>query len=355
MAHERDVIERLKHSGQVDFVLGTKNIDQLPDIIKQALNKQSVFNVCESNVMVDNLPCERQSKIKAFINIMYGCNKFCSYCIVPFTRGRIKSRPKKDIISEIKTLIAKGYKEVTLLGQNVNSYGLDLKTNYHFANLLEDVAKTKISRIRFCTSNPWNFTNEIVDVMKKYKNIMPYVHLPIQSGDERILNDMNRSMKIKDYIDKIKYLKKRIPDCAISTDIIVGYPNETNKQFENTLKLVKQIKFDNIYAFIYSPRIGTKAALIKDKISFDIKQKRLAKLNKLVKQYAKFNNQKWLNKIVDVLVEGKSKTNENTWTGYSPQWKVINFSGETKIGNIAKIKITQVSRFSLYGELVKNI
>ena len=292
MAHEKNVIEKLKHDGQVNFVFGTKNIDQLPLIIKQALNDKHVFNVFESNKIVDELPCERQSRIKAFLNVMYGCNKFCTYCIVPYTRGLIKSRDKDDIIDEIHKLIKQGYKEVTLLGQNVNSYGLDFKNKYHFANLLEDVAKTKIKRVRFCTSNPWNFSKEIIDVMKKYKNIMPYVHLPIQSGDEQILKQMNRLMTIKNYVDIIKCLRKSIHDCAISTDVIVGFPNETNKQFENTIRLIKKIRFDNIYAFIYSSRIGTKAALIKDKVSLVTKQARLKKLNELIRRHAKINNKK---------------------------------------------------------------
>lgn len=351
MPHEENIQSKLSNTNQIDFVFGTKNIDQLPKIIKDVIkHRRPIVNVCESKKLVDDLVSQRNSKIKAFVNVMYGCNKFCSYCIVPFTRGRIKSRNKQDIIDEINTLIKQGYKEVTLLGQNVNSYGIDFKNNkYNFANLLEDVAKTNIARVRFCTSNPWNFSKEIIDVMAKHKNIMPYVHLPIQSGSEEILKEMNRTMKIKDYIDFVNYLRKKIPNCAISTDIIVGFPNESEKQFNQTLTLVKKIKFDNIFAFVYSKRPNTKAALIKDRIDLKTKQDRLAKLNELVKKYAKENNQKYLNKIISVLVEGKSKTNINTYSGYSPEWKVVNFIGNAKVGEIVRVKITKISRFSLFG------
>ena len=284
---------------------------------------------------------------------MDGCNNFCTYCIVPYTRGQQISRPKEDIINEIKTLIKQGCKEITLIGQNVNAYGIDFKDKkYVFKNLLEDVAKLDIKRVRFSTSNPWNFDYGIIDVVTKYPNIMPSIHLPIQSGDNGILKAMNRKMDIKDYVELVQHMKHQIKDLAITTDLIVAFPNETKKAFENTLKLYKTIQFDNAYTFIFSPREGTPAAKLENKLSEKEKNERLQKLNELVKKYSKLNNEKYLNKVVEVLVDGKSKTDKTILTGYSPQLKVVNFIGNAKVGAIVKVKINKVNRFSLIGKQI---
>ncbi|MDR0985629.1 MAG: tRNA (N6-isopentenyl adenosine(37)-C2)-methylthiotransferase MiaB [Mycoplasmataceae bacterium] len=357
MAQEKSVVDKIVNkSKHINFVIGTHNIHMLPEVLYRAIKlKERVIHVLsKEEEIIENLPSVRQSNIKAFVNIMYGCDKFCTYCIVPYTRGRIRSRGKDDILNEINNLVKHGCKEVTLLGQNVNSYGIDINNKYYFSNLLEDVAKTNIPRVRFVTCNPWNFDLKIIKVMKKYKNIMPYIHLPVQSGDEQILIKMNREMLINDYLKIIKSLKKEIKDISISTDIIVGFPNESNIQFQHTLDLYNKVKFDNAYTFIYSKREGTPASLIEDKISNTIKQKRLQMLNELVKKYAKWNNEKYLNQILQVLVEGRSKTNKNVWFGYSPQWKVVNFMGDTKIGDIVDVKILSASRFSLNGILLGN-
>ncbi|WP_412031867.1 tRNA (N6-isopentenyl adenosine(37)-C2)-methylthiotransferase MiaB [Malacoplasma muris] len=357
MAQEEAVVNRiLKSNFNIDFIFGTHNIHRLLNILEQVLfEKNLVVEVwSKEGDIIENLPTTRNNNIKAFVNVMYGCDKFCTYCIVPFTRGKIRSRSKQDILDEINELIRKGYKEVTLIGQNVNSYGIDLKgENYVFSNLLEDVAKTNIERVRFTTSNPWNFTKEIVDIMKKYKNIMPHIHLPIQSGDELILKKMNRPMKIQDYLDLINYIKENIPYCSITTDLIVGFPNETREQFERTLDLYNKIQFDNAFTFIYSKRDGTIAANLPDSTSMSDKKEWLLELNELVKKYAKSQNQKFVGLTLDVLVEGPSKKDQSIMSGYSPQWKVVNFKGEANPGDIVKVKIITASRFTLNGEIVK--
>lgn len=356
MSQEEHVIKKIMNTNNnINFVIGVHNIDELPEVIYDVVkNKKKVIKVLsQPKSIIESIPTAINSKIKSFVNIMQGCDNFCTYCIVPYVRGQMHSRTKEDILKEVKDLIKQGYKEVTLLGQNVNSYGIDLyDESYKFWDLLEDVAKTNIPRVRFVTSNPWNFDLKIVDVMKKYSNIMPYIHLPVQSGDEEILKRMNRKVPINEYLKKIDYIKKNIPDVAISTDIIVGFPNESDKAFNNTLKLYKKVKFDNAYTFIFSPRSGTPAARMEDEISLETKRNRLTKLNELVKKYSKENNEKYVGKTLKVLVEGTSKTNNKIFTGYSPNWKVVNFSGNCKVGDIVNVKITSASRFSLNGELV---
>ena len=357
MVQQENVFDRLSKNQHVDFIFGTHNIDQLPEIIYESyINNNRILSVkhqAENKYKI--LPRTIEQKHKAFVTIMDGCDKFCTYCIVPYTRGQQISRSKEDIIDEIKHLMQNGLKEVTLIGQNVNSYGLDFKDKkYHFKDLLEDIAKLNIPRIRFSTSNPWNLNKDLIDVMAKYDNIMPYIHLPIQSGDEEILKQMNRKMLIKDYIDLVDYLREKIPDISISTDLIVGFPNESSEAFRHTIDLYNRIKYDNAYTFIYSKREGTPAAKIIDHITLTEKKKRLYELDELVRKYAKEANEKFVGKVLDVLVDGVSKNNAKRLTGYSPQWKVVNFTGDAKIGDIVKVKINEASRFSLSGKQVKN-
>lgn len=357
MVQQENVFDRLSKNQHVDFIFGTHNIDQLPEIIYESyINNNRILSVkhqAENKYKI--LPRTIEQKHKAFVTIMDGCDKFCTYCIVPYTRGQQISRNKEDIIDEIKHLMQNGLKEVTLIGQNVNSYGLDFKDKtYHFKDLLEDIAKLNIPRIRFSTSNPWNLNKDLIDVMAKYDNIMPYIHLPIQSGDEEILKQMNRKMLIKDYIDLVDYLREKIPDISISTDLIVGFPNESSEAFRHTIDLYNRIKYDNAYTFIYSKREGTPAAKIIDHVTLTEKKKRLYELDELVRKYAKEANEKFVGKVLDVLVDGVSKNNAKRLTGYSPQWKVVNFTGDAKIGDIVKVKINEASRFSLSGKQVKN-
>lgn len=356
MSQEEVVVKRiLTNHEHIDFILGTHNIFRLPQIIEQAiLSKETIVEIWnKEGDVIENLPSTRDSKIKAWVNIMYGCDKFCTYCIVPYTRGKVRSRLKDDIIKEIKELIQQGYKDITLLGQNVNSYGCDFKNQeYKFWDLLKDVAETGVKRLRFTTSNPFDWDNKIIDVMKKYKNIMPFIHLPVQSGDEEILLKMNRKMKVADYLEYINYIKKQIPYVSISTDLIVGFPNETDEQFNNTLNLYNNVQYDNAYTFIYSKRDGTPAAKLIDNTSLETKKARLNTLNELVKKYAKLNNEKYIGLDVEVLVEGPSKTNPNVLTGYSPQQKVVNFIGNAKPGDLVMVHIDSASRFSLNGKQV---
>ena len=356
MSQEENVVKKIIETHEhVDFIIGTHNIYRLPQIIEETLlNKQTVIEVwAKEGDVVENLPSSRDSKLKAWVNIMYGCDKFCTYCIVPYTRGKVRSRKKEDILNEVNDLIKEGYKDITLLGQNVNSYGKDFEnSNFYFWNLLEEIAKTGVQRLRFTTSNPFDWNNEIINVMKKYSNIMPFIHLPIQSGDEDILLKMNRKMSINTYKSYIDYIRENIPNVSISTDIIVGFPNETDEQFQKTIDLYNYVKYDNAYTFIYSPREGTPAAKMNDCITLETKKQRLEKLNDLVKKYAKENNEKYIGKVLEVLVEGPSKTNSKILTGYSPQQKVVNFIGNSKPGDIVNVKIISASRFSLNGEEV---
>ena len=303
--------------------------------------------------IIEALPSSRFMHHKAWVNISYGCDKFCTYCIVPYTRGKERSRLIQDIIAEVKDLKEHGYKEVCLLGQNVNAYGRDLDLQNGFAKLLEEVAITGIERVRFMTSHPWNFDDETIDVCAKYSNIMPYIHLPLQSGNDEILRRMNRRYNSNEYRILFDKLKKAIPGCAFTTDIIVGFPNESDEAFEDTLKMVDYCQYDNAFTFIYSPREGTPAAMMEDNVEMHIKEERLAILNEKVAHYANLNNQKYLNQTVEVLIDGVSKKNDRILSGYTRDNKLVNFTGNAKAGDIVNVRITAVKSFSLDGEMIE--
>lgn len=353
MAQEEKVVDEiLKKYKYVNFVFGTHNIERLPDLLLENFNTGSqiieVFST-EGDI-VENIPVKRANKYKAYVNIIYGCDKFCTYCIVPFTRGKQRSRNPEDVVNEVKSLVKEGYKEVTLLGQNVNAYGKDLDINYGMEDLLEDVSKTNIPRIRFVTSHPWDFTDNMIDTIAKYPNIMPYIHLPVQSGSNKILKLMGRRYTREEYLELFNKIKNKIPNCTISTDIIVGFPNETEEDFNETLDLVEECKFDNAFSFIYSPREGTAAAKLEDKVTLTEKENRLYKLNEELNKYFLLSNKKMLNKVVDVLVEGIN--DKGKLFGYSDTNKLINFVGdEQSIGSIVKVKITDAKTWSLDGEM----
>ena len=355
MAQEEGIANMLKDKYKwVNIVFGTHNIHMIPTYLLNNLKEQTqeleVFSI-EGNVY-EGIPVKRDSKYTAWVNIMYGCDKFCTYCIVPYTRGKQRSRLNTDIINEVKELVKDGYKEVTLLGQNVNAYGKDLDTNYTFANLLEDVAKTNIDRIRFVTSHPWDFTDEMIEVISKYDNIMPYIHLPIQSGSDDILKKMGRKYTIKEYTTLFNKLKSKIPNVSISTDIIVGFPNETEEDFNATLDIVRKLRYDLAYTFIYSKREGTPASKMEDTITLETKKERLAKLNELVNECAKENNMKYLNKEVKVLLTDHSDKLGNL-SGYTDTMKLVNVKADDKyLGKIVNVKITDAKTWSLDGVLV---
>ena len=348
-----EVEEIIKNHKYIDIVIGTHNLSELPNKILQCSGKQEIEVYSNSDKVFENVKYSRDSKISAWINIQLGCDKFCTYCIVPFTRGRERSRKIEEILKEVKELKDKGYLEITLLGQNVNAYGKDLNLGYDFSTLLEETAKIGIPRIRFVTSHPWNFTDKMIDVIAKYENIMPYIHLPIQSGSDEILKKMNRRYTISEYKKLFDSIKNKVPNVSITTDIIVGFPNETEEDFQKTLDIVNYCKFDGAYTFIFSKRVGTVAALMEDKVSLEEKEKRLHKLNELVNKYSLESNQNYLNKDVEVLVTGKSDRGDNKVCGYTDTMKLVNIVGSKDlIGKIVKVKIIDAKSFSLDGEVI---
>ena len=350
MCEQPDFIEKVqKNHPYVDLVIGTHNIHELPKLLMELNNKQTIEVYSNSDEVIEGMNFLRDSKVTAWVNIMYGCDKFCTYCIVPYTRGRERSRKLENILEEVKHLKMNGYKEVTLLGQNVNAYGKDIGEN--FANLLEQVALIGIERIRFVTSHPWNFTDEMIDVISKYDNIMPYIHLPLQSGSNEILKKMNRRYTKEEYLNLYRKMKERIPNVSITTDIIVGFPNETREDFEETLDVVRKCAYDGAYTFIFSPRKGTPAALMKDEVTAKEKEERLQELNELVNYYSNKNNQKYLDQIVEVLILGVSEKDSDKVYGYTDTMKLVNVVGpKDLIGKIVKVKITDAKSFSLDGE-----
>ena len=351
MQQPHEIEELHSRHKYVDIIIGTHNLNELPKLITELAGKQVINVYSNSDKVYENISYKRDSKISAWINIAYGCDKFCTYCIVPYTRGRERSRKIECILEEVKALTEKGYKEITLLGQNVNAYGNDLNLGYNFATLLEETAKIGIERIRFVTSHPWNFTDEMIDVIAKYENIMPYIHLPIQAGSDEILKKMNRRYTIEEYKELFDKIKRKVPNVAVTTDIIVGFPNETEEDFQKTLDIVDYCKYDGAYTFIYSPRVGTIAAKMEDKISLEDKQKRLYKLNELVNKYSLESNQKLLDTIQKVLVIGISEKDHSKVYGYTETMKLVNIKGSKElIGQTVNVRITGAKSFSLDGE-----
>ena len=355
MAQEEGVIsEILQKYRFLNFVFGTHNLDDLPKLVDEGL-KGSKLNIDVLSVegdIVETMPVTRDSKYKAYINIIYGCDKFCTYCIVPYTRGKQRSRLKEDILKEVEELIQEGYQEITLLGQNVNAYGKDLYKDYELADLLLDISKLNIPRIRFITSHPWDFTDKLVNVIKENDNILNYVHLPVQSGSNKILKLMGRRYTKESYKELFDKLKS-IPNISITTDIIVGFPGETEEDFQDTLDIVNYCKYDSAFTFIYSPRENTPASKLEDNVTLEEKEQRLYRLNELINKYSKEANTRILNRVENVLVEGES-TKEGNLFGYTETNKLVNFPGDKSlIGKILKVKIIDAKSFSLDGEIVE--
>ncbi len=354
MAQEEIVVEKIKSKYKwLNFVFGTHNIHKLPEIVYNSIinNSQEIEVWSKEGDIVEGIPIKRENKYKAWVNIIYGCDKFCTYCIVPFTRGKERSRDKEDILEEINNLVKDGYKEVTLLGQNVNAYGKDKYDNYNMANLLNDVSKTGIERIKFVTSHPWDFTEDMILELKNNKNIMPYIHLPVQSGSNRILKLMGRRYTKESYLKLFNKIKEAIPNCSITTDIIVGFPNETTDDFKETLDLVETCKFDAAFTFIYSPRNGTASSKLVDDISLEEKEKRLYKLNELVNSYARASNDATVGKTYKVLIESISNK-KDMYMGYTETGKLVNVKGnDSLLGKIVDVKITESRTWNLYGEV----
>lgn len=357
MPQEENVVKTLYEKfPYVDLVFGTHNIHKLPQYLRDAYFSQDrVIEVySQEGDIVEEIPMKREHQVKAWVNIMYGCDEFCTYCIVPYTRGKERSRRPEDIISEVKELIDLGYQEVTLLGQNVNAYGKDfVDIEYTFADLLADLNKLPISRIRFTTSHPRDLDDRTIEVMSRGGNIMPHLHLPVQSGSNTVLKRMNRKYTKEEYVEKVKKLKQAVPGISITTDIIVGFPGETNEDFEKTLELVKECEFEGAFTFIFSPREGTPASRYEDSTPMEVKKKRLYRLNEIVNEGYLKGNKRFEGEVVEVLVEGKSDKNPNLLTGYTPHNKLVNFIGdEFLIGKIVKVKIDKAFTWHLRGKIV---
>ncbi len=354
MQQPKEIEEIHNRHKYIDIIVGTHNLNELPSMIINANQKhlQEIEVYSNSDIVFENVKYNRDSKFSAWINIIYGCDKFCTYCIVPYTRGRERSRKIEEILDEVRDLKDKGYLEITLLGQNVNAYGKDLNLGYDFATLLEEVAKIGIPRIRFVTSHPWNFTDKMIDVIAKCDNVMPYVHLPIQSGSDEILKKMNRKYTIDEYKKLFDEIKSKVKNVSITTDIIVGFPNESDEDFQKTLDIVNYCKYDGAYTFIFSPRDGTPAAKMVDTIPIEIKERRLYKLNELVNKYSLESNEKLVGNVEKVLVVDKSEKDDSKVFGYTESMKLVNFVGSSElIGKIINVKIIDAKSFSLDGEV----
>ncbi len=354
MQQPKEIEEIHNRHKYIDIIVGTHNLNELPSMIINANQKhlQEIEVYSNSDIVFENVKYNRDSKFSAWINIIYGCDKFCTYCIVPYTRGRERSRKIEEILDEVRDLKDKGYLEITLLGQNVNAYGKDLNLGYDFATLLEEVAKIGIPRIRFVTSHPWNFTDKMIDVIAKYDNVMPYVHLPIQSGSDEILKKMNRKYTIDEYKKLFDEIKSKVKNVSITTDIIVGFPNESDEDFQKTLDIVNYCKYDGAYTFIFSPRDGTPAAKMVDTIPIEIKEQRLYKLNELVNKYSLESNEKLVGNVEKVLVVDKIEKDDSKVFGYTESMKLVNFVGSSElIGKIINVKIIDAKSFSLDGEV----
>ena len=356
MVQQKHIIEKIldkyKH---VDLIFGTHNITDLGILLGEVISKRVRLVDVKSlpGDIKENLPSTRLSSFKAFVNISYGCDKFCTYCIVPYTRGKERSRKMNDILKECQELKDAGYKEVTLLGQNVNAYGKDLKDGSSFAKLLDEVAKIGIPRVRFLTSHPWDFKEEMIDVIAKHDNIMKYIHLPVQSGSDEILKLMGRRYTAEEYKKLVNLIREKIPGVAISTDIIVGFPNESYEQFLETVEMVKYVKYDSAFTFIYSPRNGTPAAKIKDNVPAKEKSKRFMELVKELEKVIAISSDEMVGNTYSVLVEGVSEKNPEMLSGYTEKNKLVHFKGDVSlVGQIVNVKINESHLYSVLGELV---
>ncbi len=356
--HRKEVI---KHSyPYVDFVLGTSSLHRLPQLIFDKMEKGKRLYCPEEKeyLVAEGLPVHRESTYRAWVSIMYGCNNFCTYCIVPYVRGRERSRRPEDIIAEVKALVESGYKDITLLGQNVNSYGKDAKSEdgevYDFADLLRDIDKIEGEyHIRFMTSHPKDASDKLIDVIAESKHIAHQFHLPMQSGSDRVLKAMNRHYDTEKYLRTVNYLREKVPDVTISSDIIVGFPGETEEEFEATLEMLRKVRFDMTYSFIYSPRKDTPAAAMDCQIDESVKGERFNRLLEVQNEIALEKNKPLEGQVLGVLCDGESKNNPEVYSGRTEGNKIVLFDGnKDDIGKFVTLKITRAETFALYGEKI---
>jgi len=357
MMQEKNMVNKIKKSYPfVNLIFGTHTMQNLPENIYKAIVKnEKIKDVIDiDGEIFEGLPIKRNNEYKASVTIMYGCNNFCTYCIVPYVRGRERSREPEKILEEIKGLAKEGYKEITLLGQNVNSYKGNEKIK-NFADLLNEVCKIDgIERVNFISPHPKDFTDDVIEAIANNEKISRIIHLPLQSGNTKVLKEMNRKYTKEQYLSLVDKMKERIPNLVLSTDIIVGFPGETEEEFEDTLDVVKKVNFEQVFMFIYSIREGTVAAEREDQIPEEIKHKRFDKLKELYESRVDENNEKYLNTVQKLLIEGKSKNNENMLEGRTTTNKVVIFNSneKNKIGDIVSVKITEAHRWYLKGEIV---
>ena len=349
--------ELLKKFPQIDIIMGNQNIGRIPqaiDNIEHKTNKHIIYTDCEDE-LPPRLDADFDSKKTASISITYGCNNFCAYCIVPYVRGRERSVPLDEIIHDVKQYAEKGYKEIILLGQNVNSYGKDFKNGDNFAKLLEEICKVEGDFIvRFVSPHPRDFTDEVIDVIAKNEKIARALHLPLQSGSTRVLKMMNRGYTKEQYIALAEKIKARIPDVSLTADIIVGFPGETEEDFLDTLDVVKRIQFENSFMFMYSIRQGTKAATMDGQIDPEVKKERLQRLIEVQNICSLAESETYRGKTVRVLVEGESKKNKEVLSGRTSTNKVVLFKGDKALeGTFVNVKINDCKTWTLYGDIVK--
>lgn len=355
MMQQQRVVDTIKAKYPwVDVIFGTNSIHHIPELIeKVAIEKEKVVDIIENTEeIVEGLPAKRLFDHKALVNIMFGCNNFCTYCIVPYTRGREKSRAPESIVDEVKGLVADGVKEIMLLGQNVNSYDGNGTSFAELLKMLNDV--DGLERIRFMTSNPKDLSDELIEAFAVCDKLCRNLHLPIQSGSNRVLKRMNRKYTREDYLKLIEKLRKTVPDITLSTDIIVGFPGETNEDFEETLSIVKEVEYDSAFTFIYSIRKGTPAEKFEDQIEESEKHRRFDLLVNAVNEISEKKNKAYQDRVEKVLVDGVSKNDKSTLTGRTDGFKLVNFAGKKElIGSLVDVKITDAKTFSLFGEVIE--
>ncbi len=357
MTQQVEVAEKIRQKApHMDLIFGTHNIHQLPDLIQRVkTSKKAVLEVWESEgEIVENLPTRREDGLKAFITIMYGCNNFCTYCIVPYVRGRERSRLIPDIKAEITQLAREGYKEITLLGQNVNSYGKDLEPRVEFADLLWELNKIEdIYRLRFTSSHPKDLSDRLIEAMAGAEKVCEHIHLPVQAGSNRVLKAMNRNYTREHYLELIHKLREAVPQIAITTDLIVGFPGETDQDFRDTMDLLERVRYDAAYTFVYNKRSGTPAADLADQVPDEVKKARIQELITLQNSISLAKNREEIGQRVEVLVEGPSKTNESKLTGRTRSNKVVVFTGNPDLkGKLATVSIDDAKTWHLEGKLI---
>lgn len=358
MVQQESITEKIrKVHPQVDLIFGTHALYSFPELLYQAMTdkKNRVVDIHDSDGMIaEDIPILRDCSQKAWVSVMYGCNNFCSYCIVPYVRGRERSRTKEAILNEVKELVANGCSEISLLGQNVNSYGNDLDEDIDFAKLLRMVNDVPgVERIRFMTSHPKDLSDDLIDAIAECDKVCKQLHLPVQAGNDRVLKEMNRKYTKEQYLEKIRKVKQKIPNISLSTDIIVGFPTETNEDFEDTLDVLRKVEYDNIFSFIYSRREGTPAAKLDFVLSEEEIHNNFNRLLEVQNEISKKKNDAYIGRTERVLVDGTSKNNDDMLSGRCDSSKIVNFKGDKSlVGKYVNVKITEAHTWSLNGELV---